>query len=48
MKDAAEISEACNGTGFPQVKQPNKPRPENLSRSLPECGGQGRIIVPQR
>jgi DnaJ-class molecular chaperone len=49
MKDAAEIRcEACNGTGFPQVKQPKKPGRKIYPAPCRKCGGKGRVVVPQR
>jgi len=35
--------EACNGTGFPPVKQPSKPGRRIYPTPCKECGGKGRI-----
>jgi hypothetical protein len=35
--------EACNGTGFPKVKQPTKPGRRIYPAPCRKCGGKGRI-----
>ncbi len=35
--------EACNGTGFPKVKQPTKPGRKIYPAPCRKCGGKGRI-----
>jgi DnaJ-class molecular chaperone len=37
--------EACNGTGFPKVKQPTEPGRKIFPAPCRKCGGKGRIKV---
>lgn len=40
----AEITcSACNGSGFPEVKQPDQPGRKIYPAKCKECGGKGRI-----
>jgi RNase P subunit RPR2 len=47
MKMPAKINEhtcsACNGTGFPQVKQPTQPNRKIYPMQCKACAGKGRI-----
>jgi DnaJ-class molecular chaperone len=42
---ATEIKcEACDGTGFPKVKQPTKPGKRIYPAPCKRCGGKGRVL----
>lgn len=38
-----EKCEACNGTGFPVVKQPGEPGRKIYPEPCKKCGGKGRV-----
>ncbi len=38
-----EKCDACNGTGFPDVKQPREPARKIYPEPCKKCGGKGRI-----
>ncbi|MGY3583586.1 DnaJ-class molecular chaperone [Bradyrhizobium sp. USDA 4341] len=38
-----EKCDACNGTGFPEVKQPGEPGRKIYPEPCKKCGGKGRI-----
>jgi DnaJ-class molecular chaperone len=40
-----KICSACNGTGFPPVKQPTQPGRKMYPAPCEQCSGKGRIRV---